>query len=65
MARKLKRVLMTMTPNLLSAIDMARGTENRNTWLEKRLWQLKPIKETGIPPEERNKGGGYERKAKG
>lgn len=57
MARKLKRLLFTLTPNLLQAIDLARGQEERCTWMEKRLWRLSDIKKTGIPQEERNKDG--------
>ncbi len=61
MARKLKRLLFTLTPNLLQAIDLARGQEERCSWMEKRLWRLGEIKKTGIQPEERNKDGGYAR----
>lgn len=57
MPKKLTRFLFTLTPALLKAIDLAKGDQDRNAWIENTLWRLTSIRNTGVDREPRNPSG--------
>lgn len=63
--KKLRRILLTLTPELLDVLDVDLPTRGRNELIENLLWQHPLIRKKangmGIKRKERNKAGGYER----